>query len=490
MFASGCKTSSVRAQGETASRTHPLTASRPAWVGAVLVPPVLYVLFVLHFSTNALEFDDWNMVPFLHASLHGHFSWGQLWSQYGEPRIPLTRGSLLFFAHFGHLNTRAPILLSAVLLVVAYGFLLTLAWRYLGRLRPFSVLACGVVWFSLVATQSALWAFEIGWYFVIVGFMGMLAALVVPRIHHGLWLAVAILMAVVATLGTIQGFVVWPVGLLCIFGSQWRSRKHIGVWLGALAAVTAIYLVGYNFAQSSCKPYLGCQPTSALAHPLTAIRFFLVLVGNVIPGQYTISTTTGSLGTYFAFPPTNLLRYDVVGVVVLVMAVVVIVQSLRKSESASPPMLMVVFALLFDAVVTWGRLGEGVGGAVIADRYEIAGPVLLAGIVLYALRHLTARPLIVALVVFIGIQLAVSTSVGITAGRNTKAFNVDGARLVINLNQVPDGACQLAHWLIDPKYIPDAETDHLAEFGNSHRKLGPFPSACRANSSSEIRPGP
>ena len=29
--------------------------------------PILYLLFVNHFASNALLFDDWRMVPFLNA---------------------------------------------------------------------------------------------------------------------------------------------------------------------------------------------------------------------------------------------------------------------------------------------------------------------------------------------------------------------------------------------------------------------------------------
>ena len=73
-------------------------------VAAICVTPILYLIFILHFTSDGL-LCDWRMVPFLHSALHGHLSWGQLWSQYGEPRLPLVRLDLLIVAkatQFGH----------------------------------------------------------------------------------------------------------------------------------------------------------------------------------------------------------------------------------------------------------------------------------------------------------------------------------------------------------------------------------------------------
>src|ERR1019366_10490064 len=42
-------------------------------VGASIAP-VLYLLYIDHFATNAFNSDDWSVVPFVHAAIHCHLS--------------------------------------------------------------------------------------------------------------------------------------------------------------------------------------------------------------------------------------------------------------------------------------------------------------------------------------------------------------------------------------------------------------------------------
>ena len=55
------------------------TGKKWALVSALTVPPALYLIFVVHFSRNVLWFDYWNVVPLIHAALHGQLSFGDLW---------------------------------------------------------------------------------------------------------------------------------------------------------------------------------------------------------------------------------------------------------------------------------------------------------------------------------------------------------------------------------------------------------------------------
>jgi hypothetical protein len=462
------------------------------------VVPVLYLLFVNHYTSNALLFDDWRMVPFIHAALHGDLSFGQLWSQYGEPRLPLVRLDLLFFAQIVHLNTRWAVFFSAAIVITGYAFLLALFWRYLGRpLTPIPVLIVGILWFSLANVQGALLSTSNG-IFVVFGFMAMLFALIVPQKNQTLWIGVAIIAAALSCLGAVQGFIVWPVGAAYILWGQRspsQKRLHLGIWIVAFVVMVGLYFVGYDRHLTSCIPDLGCVPTSALHNPFTAVRYFLVLIGNVIPGSF----TTSQLGVYFGTRPTNVIRYELVGAVLLVAALFVLVQSWRKRTTSEPlplPFLLIAFGLLYDASITWGRVGEGLAGPVANNRYALPNLILLLGIFIYAWAHLPAlgtRSLgsraqfraawlaFVALLVLIGIQAVVATEVGFTAARDTQAYQIDGARLVTNLSRVPrqDRLCELTHYLIPIGDVGDAEKDHLGEFNppvyRQYHELGPPP---------------
>ena len=463
---------------------------------AACVTPFLYLLFVNHFAINALLFDDWNMVPFINGALHGDLSLGQLWSQYGEPRLPLVKLDLLFFSQTAQLNTRWAVFFSAAVVIAGFALLLALFGRYLGRpLTPIPVLVVGIVWFSLANVQGALLSTSNG-IFVVFGFVAMLFALIVPRRHPTLWISVAIIAATLSYLGAVQGFIVWPIGAIYILWSQRPTRQKrstLGMWVGGFLVMVILYFIGYNRHLTSCSPYLGCTPTSALHHLFSAFRYFLILVGNVIPGAF----TSNRPGTYFGPKPSSLVRYEIVGAGLLAAGVFILIQSWRKRRTSEPlplPLLLIAFAMLYDASITWGRIGEGLTGPVVNNRYAVPNLVLLVGVAIYAWAHIPSfhvPPLgsrarigatwvmLVALAAFICTQAVVATSVGLTAAQNTQNYQMDGARLVTNLSRVPPQYrdCELSHYLIPVDHVRQAAKDQLGEFSptvyRKYRSLGP-----------------
>jgi hypothetical protein len=467
---------------------------------AACVTPILYLLFVSHYSTDALQNDEWSMVPFLHEALHGHFSMGQLWSQHNAARVPLIGLYLLLFALADHLDVRAAIFCSGLVYTAAYVILLGLCRKYRERrLTPIPVLIIGVVWFSLADTQNALWAFQVGWFLVMLAFVAMLYALLVAQGHRTLWFALAVFAAVVATLSQFQGFLLWPVGILCILWARPRVRRtynELAIWIGSILAIICIYLVGYDFSMTGCSPYFGCTPTSAVSHPLTTVRVFIVLIGNVIPGTYR-GNGVGSLGGQLLSATMNPLRFELLGVALLGAAIFVIIQSWRhRTEERLPlPLLLIGFALLFDVTVAWGRVGGGVAGAVEGNRYVLPNLVLLIGLVLYAWSHVPPRPVpktqtaatcatwgcFLALAVVLVLQATVSTGFGINSGRETRRSLTESARLADNMNRLPDRyrSCELEHYVIVVSDLGLAAEDHLSEFRPSayrtFRQLGPPP---------------
>ena len=72
------------------------------------------------------------------------------------------------------------------------------------------------------------------WYFVIFFFVAMVYFLAVPRRHRNLFFSLAILAGFAASLSEIQGFIVWPVGVISLlWASPWVRRTYyeLGVWI-------------------------------------------------------------------------------------------------------------------------------------------------------------------------------------------------------------------------------------------------------------------
>lgn len=465
----------------------------PLTVGAALIAPILYFIYLNHYAVNVLQGDDWNMIPLgVHQALHGHTSLSQLWSQYGETRVILVKSVIVLFAFFNRFDTRTVIFFNAVLYTAAYGLLLALCRRYLGRrLTPVPVLTLGLVWFSLADVQSSLWEFLMVDYLLILWFVVMLCALQLPKAHRTIWFSVAVVAAVGASLSFVPGFIVWPLGALCLVWSRpWTRRvaTELAVWVGAACVTAALYFWGFNWSDNGCTAILGCTPNVAIHHPLSGLRFFIVLVGNVIPGGY--------FGA--PYPPTSYLRYELLGVALCVIVVYIAVQTWRERgarERFPLPLLLVLLGVFMDAEVAWGRTGGGLFSAINSNRYEFPDLILLAGVVVFAWGHLPAwrpslglpRPkelaallCVVVGVVVLGIQVVVATQFGLTNARIEAAWLTDGARVAVNLDAIPakDRVCERAAFFIPfPATIDEARADQLGEFAPNvyqyYRRLGP-----------------
>src|SRR6202035_2875903 len=119
-----------------------------------------------------------------------------------------------------------------VVFVASFGLFLLVLQSYLARrLTAVSVLATGVVWFSLADWQNALWGFQFAWYLILFLLMAMLCLLTSVDRRGPVVFAGALVVAVAASYSSAQGVFLWAVGLLCLVwplrGSprRWSARR-------------------------------------------------------------------------------------------------------------------------------------------------------------------------------------------------------------------------------------------------------------------------
>ncbi len=245
-------------------------------VAAASVSPILYLLFINKYATNAFYADDWSVPLLVHAVIHGHLSLSQLWSQYNESRLFVGNIVFVLFGLVDRFDVRSVIFFNAVVLIASYVFLLGLVRHYLHtRLKPVPVLVIGLIWFSLADVQNALWAFQTSWYLTVLFLVVMLFAFLVPDRWSLLWFAAAVLAAVAGSLTTLQGLIFWPLGMVCILWlTPWSRRTLIksGLWVGIAAATIVSYFSGYSFDENACLPSSSCSLRIALHHPVEALR--------------------------------------------------------------------------------------------------------------------------------------------------------------------------------------------------------------------------
>ena len=207
----------------------------------------------------------------------------------------------------------------------------------------------GATWFSLADVQNILWAFQVSWYLTVLFFVMMVFALQVASDRRRLWFSVAIIVAFAAALSTVQGFLCWPLGAICIlWGQPWTRRvsREAAVWCGATILSLVLYLPGYDFRNTPCE---SCTAATTLHHPLTALGFFFALIGDVIPGGINFGGAAHTSSDYA--------RLEVLGIALFAVAMFVLIQSWRhrRSEERFPlPLLLILFSFLFDVMIALG----------------------------------------------------------------------------------------------------------------------------------------
>jgi hypothetical protein len=454
-------------------------------VAAASVAPILYLLFIDRYATNSFNGDDWYVIPLLHAALHGHLSLSVLWGQFNESRLFVGHSIDVLFALVDRYDLRSVMFFSAALFVTSYVVLLALVRRYLEkRLTPIPVLVIGFIWFSLADVQNSLWAFQVSWYLTVFFFIAMQFALLVPDSRRLLWFAVAVLAAIAASLSTLQGFLCWPLGAVCILWSQPWTRRAVGeiaAWFSAAFVTIALYVPGYRFS-GGCFPTATCSPSGALHHPLATLGFFFALIGNVVPGGFTN-------------PEHSVARFEVVGAALFIVAVFILVQSWRyrtSRERIPLPLLLIAFPLAFDVTVAVGRSEAGPSGALTENRFVMANLILLAGIAIYVSARIPPRwpadndrwrvyetwLVGCASAIFLVVQVTVATGFGLMNGRAIYNSTSESARIMDNVHHMPvqDLACEEYVLAFLGASFRDASKDQVGEFQPSsyrfYRGLG------------------
>jgi hypothetical protein len=458
-------------------------------IAAACIAPILYLLYLDRYAVNSFVDDDWSVVPLVHGALHGHLSWSLVWSQHNESRLVIGNLMDVLFGFINRLDVRAIIFFSAAVFIVSYVGLLALFRKYTAKpLTPIPVLAIGLIWFSLADFQNALWAFQVSWYLTVLFFVMMLCALFLPKSRSSLWVTVALVLAVAASLSTVQGFLCWPIGAICLLwpSSSRRLLPDLAIWLGAMIVTVAVYVHGYTFSEgNTCLVPSQCTASFELHHPQTALGFFFALIGNVIPGQ-----------TY-GLPPKidDPARFVVVGAALFVVSLFILVQSWRQragSEHLPFPGLLILFALFFDLTIVVGRGGTGVVGAIDFNRYVMANLILLAGVAMWALARLpeirvpaTDSPwrvlgtfgLFTALTIFVVVQVIASTTFGLSNGRGGSAVRTEFAQLFVNASPTCVIMQSLPFYIHPEPVLRASAEDHLGEWGPTtyrhFRALGP-----------------
>ncbi|MBC8151415.1 MAG: hypothetical protein H7Z72_00740 [Bacteroidetes bacterium] len=361
---------------------------------AVAVPVLVFAVVWLRYAINIPKWDDHALKTFL-GNLQGETTLTgkmyQLFRQHNEHRIVwdrlITWLDYRLFGKLSYVRLMAVGNLSLVGLLAVFGLVLRRARRSIWFLVPVACLLFNLAqWENMFWGMAALQNFS-----VLLWVAGSLYLLAYTQ--HSV---AAFGLAVLATLTSGNGLVIWPIALILILHQsltqpiRYRNWRLLLGWSVGAAVVIGLYFLGYE------KPTVTPPPPPG--------------VGQILLGGLAFNGAAAE-----ALPLRSLfLTCELLGAVAIGVTLFFGAKLIRNNNLTRPlPPVdyffvgMVGFLIGTGIIVTWSRVGFGFE-TLITSRYKIYSLTLLALLFTYGAVTLTDRfrPLVLAVGLSFGGVLA------------------------------------------------------------------------------------
>lgn len=230
-----------------------------------ILPIAVLVRLIGEYGVNVPYGDDWSLIP-LYAKWNDHqLTFGDLFRPHNEHRIFFPKLIYLAFAQVTHWNVRAEMFFSVLLCCVTSAGIYILLRRTVAGARKHLLLwaSINLLIFAPVQAENWLWGFQLQIFIPTVCLVASLVALG-SRLHPGVKLAIASLLATIATFSFGGGILLWPAIALCL-ALQPENRRWLIPWGVIFFFIAALFLIGYDR-----KPVFGPQ----MGDPLDYLVYF------------------------------------------------------------------------------------------------------------------------------------------------------------------------------------------------------------------------
>lgn len=351
------------------------------WLGlaAIAIPVFASLWFFTTYAIDVPYWDEWEGVVRLQRWMGGALTFGELFGQHNEHRIPVPRLLMLIIDRATAMDMRARMAASWVLLVATAGLLLADYRRVHPEGGATLLRFAPVAWLILSLRQwdNLLWGWQITLCSCVFFLVAALCCLVRARSLAFLLLAVAA--GTCASFSFSNGLLIWPLGLWLLLAERPRvpARAPV-VWTLCGTGVFVAYFIDY------VKPAHHPALSYFALHPGPALKYFLASLGGPLAVRLPLAYWAGGF------------------VVALSAAVAVLVLRGRFRWRSPLPPALVLFAFASSATLTLGRAGFGPDQA-LSSRYSTFAGLGLVGLYLLLLDGppRLARPLVVLLLAVI-----------------------------------------------------------------------------------------
>jgi Bacterial Ig domain len=402
------------------------------------LPIGAYFWLIHEYSVNVVYLDQWSDVGLLSHWYSGSLTFSDLWASHSDHRILFPNLIVIALAEFTRFNVVCEEYLSGVMLIAAAGLFIATHRRRAPSTPLIYYTPVTLLLFSFVQYQNTLWGFQMAWYLVTLALALALFLLDRPALT-GWVFAGAIAAAIVGSFSSLQGLLIWPVGLL-ILCVRPRPRRSLVIWIACALITTTLYFHQLNSFEYSNQTYV-------FTHPIESLKFFLFLIGSILGVQ-----STNSPWPIIAF-----------GAIVMVIAVWLVVKYQWRGERRSSlvGVSLICYGVLFAATITQGRAWFALWAP---SRYATCGLLVLTGCYLAVLgraparnrrgsRGMTAedrpgRRTVAGIVISIGLtgaiclQVIFGTGHGLASAKPWSQSQKETADIIVNLDNASDTLLQ------------------------------------------------
>jgi hypothetical protein len=344
-----------------------LLSAAGRWIRATRWLPYALILlavlsgfgFVYAFGVNLFWADDWAERPFLLSKYaNGTLGLSDLWECHNEHRILFPKMVMLGLGLLTHGNVVADMYFSEVELLIVLGIFFAACRKQLPpKNAAWLMVPIAFLVFSLRQHENMIWGFQIAFIMVVATAVSTFFCL--SRVGNDRWAAAflgAVLVGVVGAYSSIQGLLIWPVGLgQLAISSLSKRRKIVFSTAWAILGVGVWMLYFWNWHKPGHHPPLA-----------VSLEYFIAAIGGALSCHMTEALIGGAV---------------LLGMTAAALGFVV---AKRQWSEHSFWLATIAFSLTTLAAIMTGRCGFGTHQA-LASRYATFSiPVVIAVYVILA----------------------------------------------------------------------------------------------------------
>jgi len=229
-----------------------------------ILPIAVLVRLIGEYGVNVPYGDEWSLIPMFVKWNNHQLTFADLFRLHNEHRIFFPKLIYLAFVQVTHWNVRAEMFFSVLLCCVTSAGIYILLRRTVAGARKHLLLwaLINLLIFAPVQAENWVWGFQLQIFIPTVCLVASLVTLG-SRLRPGGKLAIASLLATIATFSFGGGILLWPAIALCL-ALQQENRRWLIPWGVTFLFIGTLFFIGYDH-KSVFDPQIG-DPLDYLAY--------------------------------------------------------------------------------------------------------------------------------------------------------------------------------------------------------------------------------